>query len=86
MQASPKKRIWILLAKHFAAETTNGEEKEVREWRKDPGHNDLYDDIEKSWRNLKRMKTQFDTELAWTRLHERMERNGQLDAGELKSS
>jgi transmembrane sensor len=85
MQALPKKRIWILLAKHFAAETTDGEEKEVREWRKDPGHNDLYDDIEKSWRNLKRMKTQFDTEMAWTRLHERMERNGQIDVGELKS-
>lgn len=86
MHTSPKKRIWILLAKHFAAETTDVEEKEVRKWRQDPGHHDLYDDIEKGWRNLKKMKTQFDTELAWTRLHERMEQNGQLDNGESKSA
>ena len=45
MYTSPGTRIWILLAKHFAAETSAGEESELMEWRKNPKHNDLYFNI-----------------------------------------
>ncbi|MBN2481083.1 MAG: FecR family protein [Bacteroidales bacterium] len=61
-----------MLARHFAGETLAEEEIEMSEWLKNPDHYIIYNQIKSDWKILENMKTQFNADLAWTKLHKRI--------------
>ncbi|MBN1158811.1 MAG: FecR domain-containing protein [Bacteroidales bacterium] len=79
MFREPDKNTWILLARHFAGETMAEEETEISEWLREPDHYTLYNQIKSDWNMLENMKTQFNTEQAWTKIHKRITQEGQVD-------
>ncbi len=71
-----KKYMWNILAKHFAGETTEKEEHIISGWRKNPENNTIYNQIKSDLKILENMKTQFDVDSAWNKLHKRIEEEG----------
>lgn len=70
------KHMWNILAKHFAGETTEKEEYIISGWLKDPVNITIYNQIKSDLKILDNMKTQFDVDSAWTKLHKRIEEEG----------
>lgn len=80
MLKTSDKYMWNILAKHFAGETTEKEGHIITEWRKNPGNNTIYNQIKSDLKILENMKTQFDVDSAWTKLHKRIEEEGYITA------
>lgn len=65
---------WILLAKHFAGETSVAEEADISSWRS--GNESLYQTIKNDWNFAGNMKKHFDTDRAWENVYRQLEGSG----------
>jgi transmembrane sensor len=64
---------WNLLAKYIAGETSEEEKKAVVDWAaKKPENSSLLKDINTDWKKMDSMKTGFDVDKAWNKLHSRI--------------
>jgi transmembrane sensor len=64
---------WNLLAKYMAGEASEQESYAVEEWLgKSVENRALYNSIKSDWKLMDTMKTQFNTDKAWNKLHERI--------------
>lgn len=70
---STKKTDWKLLAKYMAGEASDQETHVMEEWLgKSAENRALYNSIKSDWKLMDTMKTQFNTDKAWNKLHERI--------------
>jgi hypothetical protein len=67
---------WNLLAKFMAGETGEKETQAVSEWLDSSAENRvLYNRIKSDWKLMDTMKTQFNVDNAWNKLHDRIATN-----------
>jgi transmembrane sensor len=64
---------WNLLAKYMAGEASEQETNVMEEWLgKSAENRALYNSIKSDWKLMDTMKTQFNTDKAWNKVHERI--------------
>jgi transmembrane sensor len=64
---------WSLLAKSIAGETNEKEMQAVMQWLDNsPENRALYNELKSDWKIMEAMKTQFNVDNAWNKLHHRI--------------